>query len=124
MSDTTYVVTICKRAKGKEKQTIKKFETEKKARVFYEKERQALVQDSKWGDVLADSADFYYATNSASGIDHMGASVKLTTEVNFDYYVNKLIHMLIVSPDKVRKVVRTIYNKGYDRGWEQGCWEN
>lgn len=121
MSDTTYVVTIDKRVKGKQKKTVQKFDTEKKARKFYEQERQTLIQDNKWGDVLVDSACFFCATNNCSGIDHVGASVILSTEVNFEYYVKKLF---LTDPNKILKFIKAIYNRGYDKGWENGHWES
>ena len=125
MSDTTYVVTVSKTAKGKKKQTVQKFPTEKKARAFYEKERQAFLQEGKWGDVRADSACFFCATNNCSGPDCLVASVDLTTEINFQYYVEKLAYeMLIGDPDKIRKIVKTLYRRGYDKGYEEGRWEN
>jgi len=125
MSDTTYVVTVSKTVKGKTKKKIQKFETEKKARVFYEKERQTLLQEGKWGDVLADSANLLCLSSPYSSPDYVGVTVELSTEVNFEYYIEGLFCAMIAGePDKVRKIVRTLYRRGYDKGWEEGHWDS
>lgn len=125
MGDTTYIVTVSKTAKGKKKQTRQKFPTEKKARAFYEKERQALTQEGKWGDVSADSASYFCATNNIPGPDFIAASVEISTEVNIDYYIRRLFCAAIEGdPDKMCKTARTLYRRGYDKGWEEGHWES
>ena len=122
MSDTTYIITVLTRIDGKQKKKVQKCGTEKQAAEAFKKECLVFTQDKTWIVDPNECTDtlFIGIKTFPDGSERGIVTIDITKEVNLDYYIHNLFCAAILhEPDKICKIARTLYRRGYNKGLEE-----